>query len=604
MTPTRCSDWRDLPFDEIWNVDTEYYPGPGLANGGRHGDASTPLCLAAVEMRSGRVIQLWQDELGPFPPYRLDGNALFLCYLASAEFGFHQALGWGQPACAIDVYVEFRHITNDARVKSSGPTRRENGFYSLARALRYFGEDTLSVAHKINMRDRIMRGPPFTRQEHDDILRYNLDDALALRRLARHVLPRIPSLRHGLHRARVGWAITKQERRGVPTNRHEVDRLHDRWNDIKVDLVNTLDRQYQCYEIVNGIPHFRDERLLAYAAREGIDWPRLEADPRVPDKQAETFRSLSRVYPQVGNLHELRSTLAQLRNNKLAIGSDGRNRCLYGLFGTKTGRNAPRSSEFIFGPAKCLRFLIEPPPGMALVHRDYAQQEVRIAAVKAKDPVLLAACRSGDVYLGIAERLGFDPTKPGIRDLFKIVVLAINYGAGPHMLAGLAAISLYEAAEIVARLRARFRVFDEWCARSADYAGLKLHLTNELGWSVLCPPGSPVRTIRNWPVQACGAAIMHTVCLLAERRGIEIVAPVHDAFMAQCRAEDLEDVSRELDRCMRDASKLMLDGYEIPTGDEDGKWLIRPGQRFFDKRGAAMWGEINRLLDKVEVKTA
>jgi hypothetical protein len=147
-------------------------------------------------------------------------------------------------------------------------------------------------------------------------------------------------------------------------------------------------------------------------------------------------------------------------------------------------------------------------------------------------------------------------------------------------------------------------VFDEWCARSADYAGLKLHLTNELGWSVLCPPGSPVRTIRNWPVQACGSAIMHTVCLLAERRGIEIVAPVHDAFMAQCRVEDLEEVSIALDRCMRDASALMLDGYEIPTGDEDGKWLIRPGQRFHDKRGATMWAEINRLLDKVEAKTA
>ena len=28
------SDWRDLPFREIWVVDTEFYPGSGLANGG------------------------------------------------------------------------------------------------------------------------------------------------------------------------------------------------------------------------------------------------------------------------------------------------------------------------------------------------------------------------------------------------------------------------------------------------------------------------------------------------------------------------------------------------------------------------------------------
>ena len=64
------SDWRDLPFGEIWVVDTEFYPGAGLNNGGREGDASTPLCLVFKEMRSGRVVRLWQDELGRFPPYR------------------------------------------------------------------------------------------------------------------------------------------------------------------------------------------------------------------------------------------------------------------------------------------------------------------------------------------------------------------------------------------------------------------------------------------------------------------------------------------------------------------------------------------------------
>jgi hypothetical protein len=61
-------DWRDLPFSEVWVVDTEFYPGRGLANGGRAGDSSTPLCLVGFEMRSGRLVRQWQDELGPFPP--------------------------------------------------------------------------------------------------------------------------------------------------------------------------------------------------------------------------------------------------------------------------------------------------------------------------------------------------------------------------------------------------------------------------------------------------------------------------------------------------------------------------------------------------------
>ena len=83
------SDWRGSPFREIWCADFEYYPGRGLNNGGRDGDAVTPLCLVALEMRTGRVVRQWQDELGPFPPYRLDGDALFIGYMLSAELGCH-----------------------------------------------------------------------------------------------------------------------------------------------------------------------------------------------------------------------------------------------------------------------------------------------------------------------------------------------------------------------------------------------------------------------------------------------------------------------------------------------------------------------------------
>jgi len=49
-----------LPFREIWAVDTEFYAGPGKANGGVDGDAPTPLCLVALELRSGRIVRLWQ----------------------------------------------------------------------------------------------------------------------------------------------------------------------------------------------------------------------------------------------------------------------------------------------------------------------------------------------------------------------------------------------------------------------------------------------------------------------------------------------------------------------------------------------------------------
>ena len=123
-TPTY--DWRELPFRELWCVDTEYYPGAGLANGGGvEGDPLTPLCLVALEMRSGRIVRLWRNELGPFPPYRLDPDALIIAYALTAEFGVHLSKGWGEPACALDADVEFRHYVNDGAVKAED---RDRGF--------------------------------------------------------------------------------------------------------------------------------------------------------------------------------------------------------------------------------------------------------------------------------------------------------------------------------------------------------------------------------------------------------------------------------------------------------------------------------------------
>ncbi len=212
MTP--ISDWRDLPFREIWIVDTEFYPGPGLANGGVAGDPVTPLCLVALEMRSGRFVRLWQDQLGPFPPYRLDNDALIVGYMLAAEFGVHAALGWGEPACALDAYVEFRHYVNDGSVKGGD---REKGFYSIGGALRYFLEDEIDVARKHDMRERILQGPPFSAQEQRDILDYCEDDVRALARLLPHIVPTIrPPLAHAMFRAKFQWAIAQQERRGIP----------------------------------------------------------------------------------------------------------------------------------------------------------------------------------------------------------------------------------------------------------------------------------------------------------------------------------------------------------------------------------------------------
>jgi DNA polymerase I len=592
------SSWKELPFQDVWLVDSEFYPGAGLNNGAREGDQATPLCVVALEMRSGRIVRQWQGEFGPFPPYRLDGDALFIGYMLSAEFGCHAALGWGQPACALDAYVEFRHFTNDGTLKSGD---REKGFYSLGGALRYFCEAGIDTAHKTEMRDRIVQGPPFTASERETILDYCEEDVRKLALLVKHIVPTIRSLPHALMRAKFMWAVAQQERRGMPLNLPLLTRLRERWDGMQGELVREMDAPFGIYEFdEDGKPHWRRRLFAEYIKRHRMTWPAY-ADGTL-DERDQTFREMEGKYPRIGTLRELRYSISKLRLNDLAVGADGRNRTLLGPYGSKTGRNQPSNAKYVFGPAKWIRFLITPPPGRVLIHRDFCQQEIRIAAVVSGDAALLRACESGDVYLGIAKQLGFAPadatpeTHKPVRAMFKTVVLGIIYGLGARTLALRIGISLFEAREILARLRAQFRVFETYAQSAVDHAGLLLEISKPFGWTMQCPPGINPRTIRNFPVQSTASEVLHIASVLAERRGISIVAPIHDAFVAEADLDRVEEASAALDLVMRDASRVVLRGYELPTDCD----IVRPGEHYFDDRGVEMWDTVTRLLGKLE----
>src|SRR6185436_18597478 len=113
-----------------------------------------------------------------------------------------------------------------------------------------------------------------------------------------------------------------------------------------------------------------------------------------------------------------------------------------------------------------------------------------------------------------------------------------------------------------------------------------------------CPSHINPRTIRNFPMQSTGSEILHVTCVLAERRGIEVVAPVHDAIMAECPAHQADELAAELDRAMGDAAAVVLRGYRLPTDQQ----IIRPGERYFDKRGQEMWTTVTHLLGQIEAR--
>ena len=354
---------------------------------------------------------------------------------------------------------------NDGRIKSGD---REKGFYSIGGALRYFGEDGIDAVYKEDMRGRILQGPPFTGLERD-ILDYCQSDVDALARLVPHIIPTIRSL-HALFRAQFAWATACQERRGIPID-PVLGLLRDNWDALSGELVAELGAPYGCYEFdTDGAPHWRQYLFADYLRRNHMSWPVL--DSGALDLRDATFREMEGLYPQTRVLRELRYSLSKLRLNRLSVGSDNRNRTMLGMYGSKTARNQPSNAQYIFGPAKWIRFLIKPPPGRVLIHRDFKQQEPRVAAITSGDQALLKACE-GDIYLNMAKLLGFAPLdatpeshKP-IRTMFKTVILGIIYGLGAKALAARIGVSLFEAAEILARLRAQYHVFETMRGRSA-----------------------------------------------------------------------------------------------------------------------------------------
>ena len=91
------------------------------------------------------------------------------------------------------------------------------------------------------------------------------------------------------------------------------------------------------------------------------------------------------------------------------VGKDGFNRSWLNPFGSKTGRNQPGSSKFIFGAASWMRHLVQPPQGYAFSNLDWSNQEFAIGAYLSGDPVMIRAYESGDPYVYFGKFTGAFP---------------------------------------------------------------------------------------------------------------------------------------------------------------------------------------------------
>lgn len=564
----------NLPFAEIWLVDFEFNANPG--------DNPEPVCLVAHELRSQRTIKLWRDEMGAAPPYSIDEHSLFVAYYSSAEFGCHLALGWPLPQRVLDLYTEFRNLTNGSVVPNGA---------SLLSSLTYFGLDGISSIEKSEMRELIMRGGPWSDSQRTAILEYCASDVWALRQLLTAIEPRL-DLPRALLRGRYMAAVACMENVGIPIDTEMHSALNSAWDSIQDKLVRAVDKDFGVYDGVS----FRADRFERFLESRAIAWPRLESG-RI-DLKDETFRDMSRAHPQLGSLHQLRSSLSKMRLSDLSIGKDGRNRTLLSPLRSKTGRNQPSNTRFAFGPAVWLRGLIKSAPGLGLAYIDYKQQEFGIAAALSGDAKMQAAYASGDPYLAFAKQAGAAPqnatkqSHKSVREQFKACVLAVQYGMGPESLAIRIGKPPIVARELLALHRQTYSVFWDWSDQVVTQAMLTGSLQTVFGWRLRIEAAANERSLRNFPMQANGAEMLRLACCVGTEAGIRVCAPIHDAVLIEAPVQLLERAIDDMQAAMSEASKLVLDGFELGT---DVSRFEYP-DRYQDERGKPMWNQVMGIL--------
>lgn len=567
-----------LPFRHIVVADFEF------EFGGHDGERPQPVCMVAKELRTGKTWRVFRGEFGPAPPFPTGPDTLFVAFYASAELGCFPALGWPAPARILDLFTEFRDRTNGL------PTPAGSG---LVGALVYFGLDTIGAQVKDEMRDLVLGGGPWSEAQREAILDYCESDAVALERLLPAMLPRL-DLPHALLRGRYMAAAAAMEFNGTPIDVPTLELLRKHWADIQDALIVDIDAAFGVYDGRT----FKVDRYESLLVRLGIPWARLESGRL--DLSDDTFREASKAYPVIAPLRELRSALAELRLSDLAVGRDGRNRTILSAFRSRTGRNQPSNSKFIFGPSVWLRGLVKPPPGHGLAYVDWSVQEFAIAAKLSGDAAMLAAYESGDPYLAFGKQIGVLPSDANkvshadARQLFKQCILGISYGMEAETLARRIGQPTIVARDLIRAHHEMYRTFWHWSDAVVDCAMLHGEIATVFGWHVHVGENPNPRSLRNFPMQANGAEMLRLACCLATERGVEVCAPVHDAILICAPLDRLgAEVARMRD-AMAEASRAVLDGFEIRT---DAK-LVKYPDRFMDERGRVMWAKVDRLVSE------
>ena len=248
-----------------------------------------------------------------------------------------------------------------------------------------------------------------------------------------------------------------------------------------------------------------------------------------------------------------------------ATGPDGCLRPGWNSCGTDTGRFSC-SQPNVMNIEQLLRHMLAPKPGMAIVHADKRQLEIRVMQAVAADMMLLDAINSGDLYSAEARTYFNIPpeekVKKSARQSAKIIRLGRQYGAGVPTCYAQAlkmdrTFTLSRTKLLVAQFDKRYyRTVAYWHEEMARVLECGYSESRLLGRRRTYPMPPELSETVNYPIQATAADMMNLEIvelydrLAAECPSAHIIIQLHDAIDVECPEDDVPTVERIIDEVM------------------------------------------------------
>ena len=253
------------------------------------------------------------------------------------------------------------------------------------------------------------------------------------------------------------------------------------------------------------------------------------------------------------------------------LGSDGRVRPYFNIYGSQSSRSQPKATGFLFLKSAWMRALCVPPKGRVIGAIDYKSQEFLLAAVSSKDNNMIDAYMSGDPYLYFAKQAGAVPpsgtkeTHGEARNLFKATTLGLSYDMSKVGLAKKLTndlgrfVSEEEAQRLIDKFYSLYSTYKKWkwkigrtyiknkCLRLAD------------GWC-MWGDNSNMRSVGNFPIQGLGSVIMRKAVSLAQDSGLDVIQTLHDALYIEYNLGE-EHSMEILASCMQEAFRYYMPNY-------------------------------------------